>query len=94
MGSGLATALARLPSLLQLRLTSFYRPPPWVQLGLELTLVSRALTYDSLQDALDDLSSLAALPAKAAESLQALQGRASAVGQQQQRQQQTGKSEA
>ncbi|KAL4436752.1 hypothetical protein ABPG75_003891 [Micractinium tetrahymenae] len=64
-------------------------------LGLELTLVSRALTYDSFQDALDDLSSLytgaaglASLPLKAAESLQR---RAPAAGQQQQ---QAGKSEA
>lgn len=70
-------------------------PPP--QLGLELTLVSRALTYDSFQDALDDLSSLysgaaslATLPLKAAD---ALQGRASGAGQQQQ-QQPAGKSEA
>jgi hypothetical protein len=54
-------------------------PPAWpglpscLQLGLELTLASRALDYSSPQDALDDLTalynkaaSLASLPAKAA----------------------------
>ncbi|PSC70141.1 hypothetical protein C2E20_6347 [Micractinium conductrix] len=55
-------------------------------LGLELTLVSRALQYNSLQDAYDDVvalyqsaTTLATLPLKAAE---ALQGRAAGGGQQ------------
>jgi hypothetical protein len=45
-------------------------------LGLELTLVTRALSYSSVDDALDDLrgvaaaaTTLASLPAKAAEAL-------------------------
>lgn len=57
-----------------------------MQLGLELTLVSRALQYNSLQDAYDDVvalyqsaTTLATLPLKAAE---ALQGRAAGGGQQ------------
>lgn len=52
-------------------------PPLLLQVGLELTLASRALSYSSLQDALDDvaglyngIANLAALPAKAAEAFQ------------------------
>jgi hypothetical protein len=49
---------------------------PWLQLGLELTLVSRALSYGSLGEAVDDLqalysgtASILTLPARAAEKL-------------------------
>jgi hypothetical protein len=37
-----------------------------MQLGVELTLLVRALSYESLDEAFDDLRSLAALPGKAA----------------------------
>ena len=67
-----------------------HHPRPAAQLGLELTLASRALNYSSPQDALDDLaglwnglSNLAALPTTTLAAFQAKQGGGGGEGAQQ-----------
>lgn len=68
-------------------LTSCAPAPTLLQLGLELTLVLRALSYSSPEEALDDLTALynkaaalATLPAKAAEALQSGSGGTQSAG--------------